>query len=258
MFLDFSRCFSADPQRKRSDTDFPAREREATPIFLQRKRSDTDFPAEKEKRHRFSCCREREATPISLRGFESSGDVLPKLSEDGINRVMHQGASLCDGVVKQHHRAGRPFSSQAVCPPGFNLRLVPFVLSPFLFLFRMPTTTADARGPGGATTTASPTTGSSSTRGSGPACKDRRTDQRPTKTPGCWPRSDAQVESGRRIRFRRGRNSPTADRAGGRAGPPCRPTCYRRPNEGDNRSLRRPSRSAPQSPGRPLCRRNTR
>jgi len=40
--------------------------------------------------------------------------------------VMHQGASLCDGVVKQRHRAGRPSSSQALRSPGLTPNLVPF------------------------------------------------------------------------------------------------------------------------------------
>jgi hypothetical protein len=59
-------------------------------------------------------------------GFEAVSDILPQLLQDGINLVMHQGASLCDGVVKQRHRARRPFSSQALASPEFILSLVPF------------------------------------------------------------------------------------------------------------------------------------
>ena len=60
-------------------------------------------------------------------GLELGGDVLPQSLQDGINPVVHQGASLCDGVVEQRHRAGRPFSSQALRSPGFILNLVPFL-----------------------------------------------------------------------------------------------------------------------------------
>jgi len=68
--------------------------------------------------------------------------------------VMHQGASLCDGVVKQRHRAGRPSSSQALRSPGLTPNLVPFLAGPKL------------RGPGGgergwAGRAASPTRGAS-------------------------------------------------------------------------------------------------
>ena len=46
--------------------------------------------------------------------FKMVSDILSDSLEDGINPVMHRGASLCDGVVRQHHRAGRPCLSQAL------------------------------------------------------------------------------------------------------------------------------------------------
>ena len=69
---------------------------------------------------------ERSTDGLEGLGLKAVSDILPEPSEDGIDPVVHQGASWFDGVVKQRHRARRPFAPQVISGPRFNLRLVPF------------------------------------------------------------------------------------------------------------------------------------
>ena len=73
---------------------------------------------------------------------EPSGSAT-KLDEEFLSQksayssAQHQGASLCEGVVKQRHRAGRPFFSQVFLPSRLILSLMPFRYVPLCFFLSM-------------------------------------------------------------------------------------------------------------------------